>query len=137
MLLAIKELVRKNPKLKYAPRISDKTFSALLKTDQKKAYEYGKKVIITPTYREPAYGFIISSIAYASQHMNVSPEIYRLGAEAYQAKIDNSTPILRGLLNISGLYQKMAAWYRMAHDTSSAIEAEQKAILSGKKTGSR
>jgi hypothetical protein len=126
-LLAIKKVIQKEPKLKYTPDMAYITFWALLHTNPQKAYEYGKKVIVTSTYQSPAYRSIIHNIEDPSLKEKISPEIYRLGAEAYQAEIDNANPVYRKLMDTSEIYHKMAAWYRLAHDTSKAKEAEQKA----------
>lgn len=128
-LLAIKEIVKKVPGLKYAPSMALFTFWALLKTNQYKAYEYGKKVIVTSTYQEPAYYFIIAKIEDFSHRLENPKEFYRLAAESYQAEIDNTNPVYRKLLDMTGIYHKMAAWYRMAGDTAKVEEAEQKALL--------
>jgi thiol-disulfide isomerase/thioredoxin len=127
-LLAINEIIKKEPKLKYAPNIALFTFWALLKTNPHKAYEYGEKVIVTSTYQGPAYHFIIGKIEAFSHRFKNSEEIYQLGAEAYQAEIDNTNPVYRKLLDLPEIYRKMAAWYRLAHDNSKAVEAEQNAI---------
>jgi thiol-disulfide isomerase/thioredoxin len=68
-LIAINEMIKKVPQLKYAPNIASYTLWALLKTDQHNAYEYGKKVIETPTYQEPAYNIIIGKIEYLSKRL--------------------------------------------------------------------
>jgi tetratricopeptide (TPR) repeat protein len=125
-LTVINEMVKKEPKLKYAPTVVSFTFSALLKTDPHKAYEFGKEVMVTPTYEEPAYDYIIGDIEDDSRKLKIPAEIYRLGAECYQAEIDNAP--YPELIDIPQLYQKMAAWYSLAGDSAKAIEAEQKAI---------
>lgn len=126
MLLKINEIVEKEPGLKYAPIIAYNTFSSLLKTDMKKAYEYGKMAIITPTYEDPAYSFIISAITRYSDQLTIPPGIYRLGAEAYQAEIDNY-PYPENI-DIAGRYRKIAEWYLRANDKLKADAAEQKAV---------
>lgn len=125
-LLMINEIIRKEPKLKYAPFIASHTFSSLLKTDPHKAYEYGKVVLVTPTYEAPAYYAIIGSIMWYSDKLALPAEIYKLGAEAYQVKIDQIP--YPEIVDISSLYHKMAKWYWRAKEKSKAIEAEQKAI---------
>jgi thiol-disulfide isomerase/thioredoxin len=126
VLFVINEMVKKEPKLKYAPVTASFTFSALLRTDSHKAYEFGKKVMVTPTYQEPAYDFIIGDIKDDSRKLKIPAEIYRLGAECYQAEI-NQVPYPE-LLDIPGQYREMAAWYRLAGDKSKAMEADQKAL---------
>ncbi|HEY5327791.1 MAG TPA: TlpA disulfide reductase family protein [Mucilaginibacter sp.] len=125
-LLVINEMVKKEPRLKYAPVIASFTFSALLRTNTHKAYEFGKGVMVTPTYEEPAYDFIIGDIEGDSRKLKIPAEIYRLGAECYQAEIDHAP--YSELVDIPGQYRKMAAWYRLAGDKSKAMEAQQKVI---------
>lgn len=125
-LLLINEIVKKEPKLKYAPSIAFKTFSFLLITNPHKAYEYGKIALVTPTYEDPPYGLMIGAIDWYSKKLNLPAEIYELGAEAYQAKIDNYG--MFGNMNIPNSYNKMADMYWRAKNKSKAIEAMQKAI---------
>jgi thiol-disulfide isomerase/thioredoxin len=122
-LLVISYFLKKEPKLKYAPIIAFHTFSALLKTDPLKAYEYGKAVIVTSTYEDPPYHSIWEAIEWYSDKLKLTPQIYELGAEAYQARI-NAYPE-----SVSpNFYYKMAGWYWRANDKSKAIDATQKAI---------
>ena len=130
-LLVINEIIRKEPKLKYAPLITNNTFSSLLRTDLRKAYEYGKMAIVTPTYEEPAYSLIIGNIEWYSDKLNLPTEIYLLCAEAYQIKIDQIP--YPELVNMPRLYSKMAGWYWRAKDKLKAIDAQQKAIEALKK----
>jgi thiol-disulfide isomerase/thioredoxin len=125
-LLFIAEQVRREPKLKYAPRIAFHTFKSLLKTDQQKAYEYGKVAIQTPVYEEPAYGAIMAAIEAYSDKLNLGAQIYQLGAEAYQMEIDNI--IYPQLVDLSKLYSKMAEWYWRGDKKSQAISAQKKAV---------
>lgn len=125
-LLLIDEIIRKEPKLKYAPVIAYSTFSSLLKIDSHKAYEYGKEVIVTPTYEEPACSSIIDGIERYANRSNLPAEIYQLGAEACQLEIDQIT--YPEIVNMSKRYSKMAEWYWRACDKSKAIGAQQKAI---------
>ena len=89
ILLWIDEIVKKEPKLKYAPFVAVNTFSALLQTDPHKAYEFGKVEMVTPTYEEPNYHLIYGPIEMYADKLNLPAEIYRLGAEAYQMDIDH------------------------------------------------
>ena len=82
--------------------------------------------IITPTYEEPAYYAIIDAIKWYSDKLKIPVEIYHLGAEAYQAQIDQiPNP---EIVNISKLYNKMAEWYWLSNDKLKAIDGQQKAI---------
>jgi len=126
-LLMISEIIKKEPQLQYAPRTAQKTFFALIKVDTHKAYEYGKVAIITPTYEEPAYYGIITSIKWYSNKVILPAEIYQLGAEAYRLQI-NEIPYPE----IDGIYEQyaqMAEWYWLAKDSLNAIQAQKKAIV--------
>jgi thiol-disulfide isomerase/thioredoxin len=123
-LLMINEIIRNEPKLKYAPFMAFNTFSSLLKTEPDKAYEYGKVAIVTPTYVEPAYHAIIGAIEWYSDKINLPTKIYRLGAEAHQAEMDQFP--YPELLNIPKRYNKMAEWYWRANDKSKAINGSAK-----------
>jgi thiol-disulfide isomerase/thioredoxin len=59
-LLIIKDIVAKDPNMQFTPIIALNTFTALLKKDQEKAYEYGSRAIETSTYTDPPYGIVIS-----------------------------------------------------------------------------
>ncbi len=126
-LILIAEIVKKEPKLKYAPMVAYHTFFSLLVTNQQKAYEFGKKLIVTSSYVPPAYDDIIYSIQWLSDKINLSAEIYQLGAEAYQEQIDHYIypEFVDGLPKE---YHEMAAWYWLSDNKSKAIEAEQNAI---------
>jgi thiol-disulfide isomerase/thioredoxin len=125
-LFVINEMVKKEPDLKYAPSIASYTFSALMITDQQKAYDYGKQVMVTSTYETPAWDVLIDDIRACIGKMNIRPEIYRLGAECYQAVIDHT--VYPQTFNMGEKYYNMADWYRLAGDKKKAIRALRKAI---------
>ncbi len=127
-LLIINYFLKKEPKLKYAPLIASHTFSALLKTDLLKAYEYGKVAIVTSTYDNPYYHLIWSTIETYSDKLKLPPQIYELGAETYQARIDAYPETFS-----PNFYFKMSEWYWRANDKSKATDAAQKAIDALKK----
>lgn len=131
VLVGIGEIVKKEPKLKYAPFVAHNTFSALLKTDMQKAYEYGKEVLVTPTYQEPAYDAIIGSIEWYLDKLILPAKIYQLGAEAYEIKIAQIP--YPEIVNIPKLYNNMADMYWRAKNKSKTIDAMQKAIDALKK----
>ncbi len=126
ILLVINELVEKEPDLKYAPYTVSYTFYALLINNPHKAYEYGKEVMITSTYDDPAWDMIIGDIKSCSRKINIPPDIYRLGADCYQAKINHL--IYPQLHDRAKLYRNMAEWYRLAGEKAKAIKAEKKSI---------
>ena len=126
VLWLMKRIVNKEPRLKYAPMVGGNTFSALLKTDPHQAYEFGKSLIVTPTYTGPDYLGISESIDWYSDKLKLPSEIYLLGAEALQKYIDHLP--YPELINVFKHYHKMAEFYWHANDSLKAIEAEQKAI---------
>ncbi|MFT3946999.1 MAG: TlpA disulfide reductase family protein [Agriterribacter sp.] len=130
-LLKIEEIVDKEPALKYAPLVAFHTFEALLKTNPHKAYEYGKTAIATSTYQQTPCAFIIGCIDWHADKLNLPAEIYRLGAEAYQAEINDM--LYPELVNIPRRYAKMAGWYWRANEKEKAIAAQTKAIEELKK----
>jgi len=126
-LLLINEMVKKEPKLKYADFTASHTFAALLKTDLQKAYEYGRGLLAaTSTYDDPPYHSIIGNIEWYSDKINLPVEIYQLGAETYQARIDRIP--YPEIFNMPKYYKIMAEWYWHAKDKLKAIDAQQKAI---------
>ena len=102
------------------------TFTSLLKTNQHKAYEYGKVVLMTSTYEDPPYSIIYSAVHFYSTRLKLSSEIYQLGAEAHQMYIDKFP--YPQLMNLPKQYSNMAVLYWYANDKSKAIDAQQKAI---------
>ena len=132
LLRRVDEIVGKEPSLKYAPAIATCTFYSLLRTDPQKAYEYGKVLLVTSTYRFPPYYVIFNGVRLYSGERSLPSQIYELGAEAYQARID----YLSKTVDLPKTYHIMADWYWRAHDTSKAIETEEKAI-EALKTGKR
>ncbi|MGK6352822.1 TlpA family protein disulfide reductase [Parapedobacter sp. DT-150] len=123
-LLVIAEIVRDEPKLKYAFSVTFHTFSSLLKIDQKKAYEYGRE-ILTAT-KDPSYSSIYFNVERYADTLNLLPEIYQLAAEARQKGIDQYP--YPEIIDVSGDYSQMADWYWRANNKSKAIAAQQKAI---------
>lgn len=126
MLLMIREIVKNEPRLKYAPLMSYNTFAALLKTDPDSAYAYGKEIIITTTFDQPAYYSITNAIEVYSEKLRLPAKIYELGAEAYKEEI-NQIPYPE-LVNMPKLYNNMAEMYWHAKNKAKAIEIMQKAI---------
>lgn len=127
LLQEINKIVKNEPRLKYTPFMANSTFSSLLGTNKlQEAYEYGKAVLVTPTYDDPAYDEIISVIKWHLDNSNLPAEIFRLGAEAYQAQIDGFP--YPELANLPKLYNNMAEWYWRANNKTKAIDAQQKAI---------
>lgn len=125
-LLYISKIITKEPRLKYAPFITSHTFSALLKTNQQLAYEYGKEALLRSFYDDPPFYYLIMSIEGYSNILNLQPKIYQLCAEAYQVKIDQIP--YPELADMFKYYDKMAAWYWCANNKPKAIEAQKKAI---------
>jgi hypothetical protein len=126
ILVTLGKIVAHEPRLKYAPSIAVASFIALLKTDPHKAYEYGKEVIVTPSYEEPAAHLIASAVQGYENRLKLPPEIFSLAAEATQLDIDQI--VYPENVDVAKKYNMMAAWYWRANETQKAIAAQQKAI---------
>jgi hypothetical protein len=126
-LFHINQIVQKEPRLKYFPLIVFNTLYSLLKIDLLKAYEYAKNVLAKNEYTdEPPSSSIINAIEACSYRYRLTPDIYRLGAEAYEAEINQYT--YPELINIPKHYHETAWWYWLAKNKTKAVEAEQAAI---------
>ncbi|MBR2649367.1 MAG: TlpA family protein disulfide reductase [Sediminibacterium sp.] len=126
-IFVINEIIKSEPRLKYAPFIASHTFKALLKINQQKAYEYGKKVLETITYADPAYDVIIGQIDWYSTKLVLTHKIYRLGTIAYQMKLDKIAPEVFSEV-APKYYHRKASWHILANEIQQAINAEQAAI---------
>ncbi len=126
LLLWIDEIVKKEPKLKYAPLVALNTFSALLQTDPHRAYEFGKVAMVTRTYEDPDYHLFYGAIEIYRDSIRLPAEIYRFGIEAYQAELDHRLYVDGN--SFARIYHEMGVCYWRANDRAKAIEAEQKAI---------
>ena len=78
------------------------------------------------TYDYTACSMIIGDIKNESRKVNMTADIYRLGAECYQAEIDRAP--YPELIDRAIKYRTMAQWFRLAGDESKAIKAEKKAL---------
>lgn len=128
-LLVLAEIVKDEPKLKYARSITFHTFSCLLKTDQKKAYAYGRE-ILTATDK-PFFSSIHHNVLNYADVFTLLPEIYQLGAEARQKEIEQLP--YPEIFDLSGDHSQIADWYWRANNKSKAIAAQQKAVEELKK----
>ena len=128
VLKAIEEIVRDIPGLTYAPLIADRTFrSLILAHKQQLAYEYGKQALKTYTYRSPSYLSFIAAVEGLGDNMELMPEIYELGAQAYQMKIDEILP--EYLADYAPkLYRKKADLYIHAKNKIGAVASMEEAI---------
>ncbi len=125
-LIAIADIIKTEPKLKYAPFITYATFTALLINDPTKAYEYGKVAIAGAPYGYHPYHQIIEAINRYSDNLTLPPKIYELGAKAYQGMIAEIP--YPEIVDIFKYYNKMVEWYWRANNKSKAIDAQKKAI---------
>ena len=125
-LSAVDSLIKKEPRLKHSPFIPFYIFSALLKTDQKQAFEYAKSILTEPErdYADVSY-LIINAIQFHAETSSLLPEIYAVGADAYEKYMhaDNVK-----ISNLSKYYNDMANWYWQANNKPKAIETQQKSI---------
>jgi thiol-disulfide isomerase/thioredoxin len=107
-LVALDEMLRKEPRLKFMPAFAAFTFVSLLQTNPHKAYAFGKEILAASTYEEDLYSIIYGNLEAFSSKLQLAPEIYRLGIEAFQAQIaryPETTDLPRA-------YHRMAEWYR-------------------------
>jgi thiol-disulfide isomerase/thioredoxin len=102
----IHEIVKKEPKLKYAPSVAAHTFISLLLTNPHKAFLYGKEMLAVSTFDEPLAYFIVGNINTYSDKLNLPAEIYRLGIEAYQQEI----AFYPETIDIARAHRKIAEW---------------------------
>ncbi|MBS1579263.1 MAG: TlpA family protein disulfide reductase [Bacteroidetes bacterium] len=129
-LKLIAQVTAREPKLKYAPFIGYQTLNFLLKTNISKAYEFGKFLLTSP----PPYGdeFNYNGVINPIEtfiykfHIPLPSNVYELGANAYQMKIDDFP--YPDIVNIPKYYHQMAAMYWLAKNKTEAIKAETKAI---------
>lgn len=126
-LRVIDEVVKREPKLKYAPWVASYTFIALLRTDPHKAYEFGKQAMAAAPYELSACSSIIVDIRDELRKLPMPKEVYLLGAACYQVKIDRSPPYL-STGDMAKQYHEMAEWYRQGGEKVKAIAAEKKAL---------
>jgi hypothetical protein len=126
-LMVVNEMVKKEPKLKYAPWVVSYTFSALLIIDPHQACEFGKQAMAVSHNGWSTCGSIIGGIRDGLRKLTMPKEIYLLGAECYQAKLDQSPPYYKAAY-MAKQYHDMADWYRIGGDKLKAIAADKKAI---------
>ena len=117
------EMIKKDSGLKYSPSIVFYTFSALLKTDMRLAYEYGAQVISASSYPFSNYIGIINGISSYSDRLSLSPQLYKLGIYAMQKL---SPPNPKNLMTIS-------EWYWRAGEKSNSILYLKKAHKAAKR----
>lgn len=125
-LFVVNSLVVGEPKLKYTRSVAYPTLVALLFTDQRKAYEYGKELMIKSDLEGPACDVIIDVISTMADTLQFTPEIYQLGAEACQKYI-NLFPYPEEF-SMHKEYSQMAEWYARTNKRAKAIKAQEKAI---------
>lgn len=127
VISAINDIIKIEPRLKYAPLIGSNTFKALLRKDQELAYKFGKELLQNKIFDEPAYYVIIDQIDWYSDKLTLLPKIYNLGTEAYEMKISKIVP--EQFIDLAPkFYHIKADWHIRANDPLKAIESEQLAI---------
>lgn len=126
LLSKLDSLLEKEPRLKRSPYIPVYVFSALLKTDQKQAYEYAKSILTEPDRDHANISYLfIGAIQFHAETSSLLPEIYAIGAEAYE-KYRSAENVK--ISNLSKYYNDMASWYWLANNKPRAIETQQKSI---------
>ena len=131
ILSIIDKDVRILPKLEYTPTTVFYKFLSLLITNSEEAYRYGQKVLCTILFDEPEYDQLIYVIEMYTGKLDIPIKIYRLGAEAYNIKINNYA--YPEIMNIPRRYTQMAEMYWLAKDAKSAQISQLTAIKELKK----
>ncbi|MGV6946397.1 TlpA family protein disulfide reductase [Sphingobacterium kyonggiense] len=124
-IVEINRRIKKEPKLQYTYFPTIYTFQELLNIDQKKAVAYGKEILSLDI--DPKYDIIIESILN-NETIHFIPEIYLLGAEAYELFMAEA--IKGEYPDLSIYYARMADWYFKGGDQQMAILTHKKAIES-------
>lgn len=115
ILAAVKEVLRKEPRLKYMPGMVASTFSALLKTNPHEAYLFGEEMLATAGEHLP-YDMIYKNVE--SFPTSLPAEIYQLAIEAFKAEIKVDSEYLY----LPDMYHRMAAMYRRAGTRASSLQ---------------
>ena len=121
----IKNYLKDEPMLEYAPNTFYNTFFALLKTNSDTAYEYGKKVleIHTNNYYDYDIYDILNAVEACSDKINLPSKIYDLCIQSYR----------KVFKDYYTLYKKTAYWYSREGNKRKAIKYQRKAIRALKK----
>lgn len=130
-LLEIGKILQETPQLKYYPRVGHFTFWSLIKTDPAEAVKFGKAWIAAS--EEPQWKTITDAVSsMASRGTQLPVEAYLLGAESFQAQLDNYP----WSMNFPATYKQMADLYQKAGDAAKAAEMLKKAeaATAGKNT---
>ncbi|HEY8929080.1 MAG TPA: TlpA disulfide reductase family protein [Mucilaginibacter sp.] len=131
VLNVIDRMVNLEPGLEYMPTIVKYKFSALLKLNTQRAFEFGQKAMAFARYKESVRLFILDDIRDDARKFTTPKEIYLLGAQCLQEGIDGYRHPLN--VGVAENYHEMADWYRKAGEKGKAIAAEEKAIEYWKK----
>ena len=128
-MIVINQLLEKEPGLKYYPLMAHFTLFALIKTDQQKALDYGKQMFLSSP-DDPPYKSVTDAVWYMTERRKVPliKGLYELGAEAYQAQIDNYP----WSMDIPNTYFSIAELYALAQNKKKAVEAQKMAIKTAK-----
>lgn len=130
-LRVVNKMVSVDNGLKYMPKAVYYTFSALLKTDTCKAYEFGKKALrlsLSP-FKTSVRWQLLDAIRDDMKHFSTPEQIMALGAECLQEEIaeyDNNHNLRFN--NLAEQYRELADWYRKGGDKEKALESDKKAV---------
>jgi thiol-disulfide isomerase/thioredoxin len=130
-LKVINQMVGIDKNLKYMPWTTYYTFSALLKTDTCKAYEFGEQALtlsLSP-FEISARESLINAIRDDMSKFSTPKQIMAFGAECLQREIIdyNNNHYLR-FCDLAEQYKELAEWYRKGGEKAKALEAEKKAV---------
>ncbi|RYG05870.1 MAG: TlpA family protein disulfide reductase [Chitinophagaceae bacterium] len=130
-LAYVESAIAKTPALRYRISTAYGKFSALLKTDQKKALEYGYELFnYTDSIRNPGYEAVIEVMADTQTTKITNTTLYKLAAVCYEKKI-NRLPYPEVQLTAK-MYSSLAYYYWKSGEPEKAINSQKKAVALGK-----
>ncbi len=128
-LAEIEKILSENPGLKYYPKLGNFTFWSLIKTDPDKAIQYAKEWFDFSDF--PSWKTVTDAVSNMVGRGVVLPKaIYELGAESFQAQIDNYPTSM----NIPVTYSEIAKLQFLAGNIDKAAAAQRRAIEEAKKS---
>lgn len=130
-LKVVNEMAGIDKNLKYMPWTTYYTFSALLKTDTSKAYEFGMQALTLSLsrFKTAARESLIDAIRDDMSKFSTPKQIMALGAECLQEEIiliDNNHSMR--FSDMAEQYKELAEWYRKGGEKAKALQAEKKAV---------
>jgi len=117
--------------LRYMPKTTYYTFSALLKTDTCKAYEFGEQALTSslPAFKMDVREALIDAIRDDMRKFSTPTQIMAFGAECLRARVIAYNNVHNLSFNdMAEEYKEIAEWYRRGAEKAKALEAEKTAV---------